>query len=158
MNGCRTKHQLVNDQHNQIIHEQKETRAQGNASVLPGERARSAGFQTCRVADFQIGRASYRAARSVFAPPQVWKPAIQQTWKSALQPGKTEALRSFMSKKKRVPKFLQTLVAQQKQEPFSTTERVLSREEASPVREQTRKRWAAPLTISHGASLQKEVA
>jgi hypothetical protein len=46
---------------------------------------RSAGFQTCCTADFQIGRAlecSKRVERVDIA--QVWKPATQQTWKSAL--------------------------------------------------------------------------
>ena len=46
------------------------------ARCAPG----SAGFQTCCVADFQVGRASAHPDA-----PQVWKPAIQQTWKSALQ-------------------------------------------------------------------------
>src|SRR5207302_10857942 len=43
---------------------------------------RSAGFQTCCIADFQIGSMLERPERS-----QVWKPAIQQTWKSALRFG-----------------------------------------------------------------------
>jgi len=38
----------------------------------------SAGFQTCCVADFQIGNLSVRPKRS-----RVWKPAIRQTGKSA---------------------------------------------------------------------------
>src|ERR1039458_9383412 len=38
----------------------------------------SAGFQACCVADFQVGRMSDAAGRQ-----RVWKPAIQQTWKSA---------------------------------------------------------------------------
>ena len=40
----------------------------------------SAGFQTCCIADFQIGGASERRQC-----PRVRKPAIQQTWKSALR-------------------------------------------------------------------------
>src|SRR5208283_5526304 len=39
---------------------------------------RSAGFQTCCVADFQVG------GRPQSCDLRVWKPAIQQTWKSAL--------------------------------------------------------------------------
>jgi hypothetical protein len=38
---------------------------------------RAAGFQTCRVAGFQAGPLQCRR--------QVWKPAAQQTWKSALR-------------------------------------------------------------------------
>jgi hypothetical protein len=46
-----------------------------SAGATPG---RSAGFQTCCVADFQVGEA-FEVVR-----PAGWKPAIQQTWKSAL--------------------------------------------------------------------------
>ena len=42
----------------------------------------SAGFQTCCVADFQVGRVSDPPDTS-----QVWKPALQQAWKPALQNG-----------------------------------------------------------------------
>jgi hypothetical protein len=42
---------------------------------------RSAGFQTCCVADFLVGRPSNRAG-----VPQVWKPATQKVWKPALRP------------------------------------------------------------------------
>src|ERR1035438_9956746 len=42
-------------------------------------RLRSAGFETCFVADFQVGVTS-----AVGDCPQVWKPAIQQAWKPAL--------------------------------------------------------------------------
>ena len=52
----------------------------------------SADFQVCCVADFQIGRGcEARGARvklwrcGCSCGPRVWKPAIQQTWKSALQ-------------------------------------------------------------------------
>jgi hypothetical protein len=38
---------------------------------------RSAGFQTCCIADFQVG--------AVRCGQRVWKPATQQTWKSALR-------------------------------------------------------------------------
>jgi hypothetical protein len=38
------------------------------------------GFQTCCVADFQVGM-----PRGAFQHLRVWKTAIQQTWKSALQ-------------------------------------------------------------------------
>jgi hypothetical protein len=38
---------------------------------------RSAGFQTYCIADFQVGTLHYER--------RVWKPATQQTWKSALR-------------------------------------------------------------------------
>jgi hypothetical protein len=38
---------------------------------------RSAGFQTCCIADFQVG--------TLHCSQRVWKPATQQTWKSALR-------------------------------------------------------------------------
>jgi len=43
-------------------------------------RAGSAGFQACCVADFQVGGLSGGSDAW-----RVWKPAIQQTWKSALR-------------------------------------------------------------------------
>jgi hypothetical protein len=39
----------------------------------------SVGFQTCCVADFQVG------SKQEVAPQRVWKPATRQTWKSALR-------------------------------------------------------------------------
>ena len=61
----------------------------------PRTAACSAGFQTCCIADFQIGwRYGVRCAcgqsrRSEQTKRQrVWKPAIQQTWKSALHGGR----------------------------------------------------------------------
>ncbi len=50
---------------------------------LPGRERRqtgSAGFQACCIADFQVGSPSPGSGAR-----RVWKPAIQQTWKSALQ-------------------------------------------------------------------------
>ena len=53
---------------------------------------RSAGFQTCCIADFQIGRGRGVSGACDLPKrfrwpdrPRVWKPATQQTWKSALQ-------------------------------------------------------------------------
>ena len=43
----------------------------------------SAGFQTCRIADIQIGGALQVRAPWISNGLRVWKPAIQQTWKSA---------------------------------------------------------------------------
>jgi hypothetical protein len=43
---------------------------------------RSAGFQTCRIADFQVG--------PLQCSQRVWKPATQQTWKSALRETHTD--------------------------------------------------------------------
>ena len=40
----------------------------------------TAGFQTCRIADFQIGRALQARARWISDGPRVWKPAIQSGW------------------------------------------------------------------------------
>ncbi len=61
----------------------------------PRTAACSAGFQTCCIADFQIGwRYGVRCAcgqsrRSEQTKPlRVWKPAIQQTWMSALHGGR----------------------------------------------------------------------
>jgi len=52
----------------------------GNGSFTLRLVLRGAGFQTCCIADFQIGRSSNSSGRR-----RVWKPAIQQTWKSALR-------------------------------------------------------------------------
>jgi hypothetical protein len=60
-----------------------------NSEVGPAE-ARSAGFQTGCVADFQVGglecvgRAQPRLGVGVHAL-RVWKPATQQAWKPALR-------------------------------------------------------------------------
>ena len=45
----------------------------------------TAGFQTCRIADFQIGRAPAARARRSRNGQRVWKPARQQTWKAAVR-------------------------------------------------------------------------
>ena len=45
----------------------------------PRSENRSAGFQTCCIADFQVG------CTSAIGSLRVWKPAGQQTWKSALR-------------------------------------------------------------------------
>ena len=67
-----------------------EVRGGGASARCP----RSAGFQTCCIADFQIGRS--RGVSGAREQPgrcgwpdgsRVWKPAIQQTWKSALHAG-----------------------------------------------------------------------
>ena len=48
--------------------------------VREGRPPGSAGFPTCCVADFQVGRVSKRSSAL-----RVWKPAIQPAWKSALR-------------------------------------------------------------------------
>ena len=49
--------------------------------------ARSAGFQTCCITDFPIGGpVALAGALGRTCALRVWKPAIQQTWKSALRP------------------------------------------------------------------------
>jgi len=55
----------------------------------------SAGFQTCCIADFKVGR------RQTLYQRRVWKPATQQTWKSALhaKPVQGFKARNFLSAK-----------------------------------------------------------
>ena len=59
--------------------------ASSRLAAFPGQSSRqtvrSAGFQTCCIADFQIGRVLMR-----LDPGQAWKPAIQQARRPALLP------------------------------------------------------------------------